>query len=740
MGKSTIKVLLIEDNADDAELLKRRLLKSSVAKYAVTAANTLCNGLDQIEKNKPDLVISDLGLPDSHGLDTVTRILCQAPDMPLVVLSGFDDEATAIKAVKAGAQDYLVKGQLESVYMERSLFYAIERSRLQREVEQHALEILNVQGNLLKILEKNADAILVIGEGKRIMFTNPAVESLMELSQKELINQPFDYPLDGGSSTEIEIKRQDKSRMIAEMRVVDITWEGKAAYLASLRNITERKQMEEALRDSEKNLRTYLESAPDGVYISDIFGTFIYGNKRAEEIIGYKKEELIGNNFLKLDILPEKYTPKVIELLALNTARKPTGPDEFELKRKDGNRIWVEINTTPISQKGEVQVIGFVRDISKRKKYENALRESEEKFSKAFRASPVSIVISTIDDGIMLDVNDTFLRLTGYPRKEVIGRKATEVNVWASLKQRSEMVETLSEKGAIRNKEYEFRMKSGEIHTWLFSAEIAAINNQPCILSVSTDITEHKKAEEKLHRLDQMKSEFLSNVSHELRTPLQSISGFTKLILAGQVPDQATQTEFLGIVDREALHLGNLINSLLDMSRLEAGRFQINKRLMPVKESFTDPMKSFQSLAKDKNITLKEEIPEQLPEMEVDGDRLRQVVINLLGNAIKFSDPGGCVTVRVVEQPGKLLFQVADRGIGISEEAKKHLFERFYRAEGEMVRGGTGLGLYISRQIIEAHGGRIWAESELGEGSTFSFTLPLNGKGGKNNGKENTGH
>ena len=126
--------------------------------------------------------------------------------------------------------------------------------------------------------------------------------------------------------------------------------------------------------------------------------------------------------------------------------------------------------------------------------------------------------------------------------------------------------------------------------------------------------------------------------------------------------------------------------------------------------------------------------------MEVDGERMRQVVINLLGNAIKFSDPGGSVTVKVEKQASDLLFQVSDHGIGIPEEAMKHLFERFYRAEGEMVRGGTGLGLYISKQIIEAHGGRIWAESKFGEGSTFSFTLPLNGKGGNGNGKENSGH
>jgi signal transduction histidine kinase len=126
--------------------------------------------------------------------------------------------------------------------------------------------------------------------------------------------------------------------------------------------------------------------------------------------------------------------------------------------------------------------------------------------------------------------------------------------------------------------------------------------------------------------------------------------------------------------------------------------------------------------------------------MEIDYERLRQVVINLVGNAIKFSEPGSSVAVNAEKQPHDLLFQVTDHGIGINEESQKHLFERFYRAEGETVRGGTGLGLYISKQIIDAHGGRIWAQSKFGEGSTFSFTLPLNGKGGNGNGQENTGN
>jgi len=1235
MENKKIKILLIEDNVDDTELIRRKLVKSANTRFQVTTARTLHDGLELVEKDMPDLIISDLGLPDSHGLDTVTKILLELPQIPLVVLSGFDDEAIAIKAVQSGSQDYLVKGRLENSQLERSIYYSIERAHLQAELEQTTQEILNIQANLHKILEKNADAIVVVSEDSRILFTNPAVESLLGRKQKELLNQPFDFPLDGGKTSEIEIKHQDNIIITAEMSVVEINWEGTPAYLASLRNITERKQMEEAIRNSEKNLRMYLEGAPDGVYISSLKGTFIYGNKKAEEITGYKREELIGKNFLKLNLLPSKYYLKVMRLLAANMANKPTGPDEFKLRKKNGDHIWVEINTTPIWQEGEVRVIGFVRNITKRKLSEKALRESEEKFSKAFLNSPEVIVISNIEDGTILEVNDTFLRLTGYAREEVIDKETVELGIWAMPEERADMVKTLKEKGTVSNLECRFRMKSGEIRIWLFFAEIIDIDNKPCILSVTTDITERKKmeetlrfsdtalrslhegvfaldnefnitrwnevceqlygikasdaigkqahdvihmveeyegqnqerinlliekgfnkeeqihrtprgdiwfdvhaqaieangkrygwvtlvsditerkkaeealcfsdaafksihesiiamdtyyvitqwnnkseeiygikasgalgkklldvieivedhpgdndrrlkkleangylreeqlhrtkhgdvwvdtsiqaiesdgertgwvvltsvitqrklaeealkrseekyrelistssdgiistdakmrviiwnraaekifgykekemlgqsilniipeknkktvvkeftqlskggtssttnkvmelvglkkdgsevplevsvstrkagdtyiatiitrdisirkeaeeklreseeryrdlfenasdliqscnaegkfiyvnrawrdalgysekealnlnfwdiihpdylahckqtlqkimsgetvknietafvakdgrliqvegnvnpvrqenkvvatraifrditvrkeAEEKLRKIDQMKSEFLSNVSHELRTPLQSISGFTKLIMNGQVPDPATQQEFFQIIDRETMHLGNLINGLLDMSRLEAGRFQIYKKLIPIHDTIIDSIKMFHSLAREKNITLTENIPPQIPDMEVDDERMRQVVINLLSNAIKFSDPGGSVAVKVEKQASDLLFQVSDHGTGIREESMKHLFERFYRAEGETVRGGTGLGLYISKQIVEAHGGHIWAESKFGEGSTFSFTLPLNDKGGNNHGKEDSSH
>ncbi len=371
-----IKVLLIEDNPDDAELIRRKLEKSANTGFSITSVTRLQEGLDHLARNKPDLILADLGLPDSHGLDTVTKILLNSPHIPLVVLSGFDDEAIAIKAVKSGAQDYLVKGQLEGIPIERSLSYAIERAQLQQELEQNTREIYKIQANLLKILEKNADAIIVVSEDRKILFANPAAEFILGHKQKELLNKPFDFPMDGGKASEIEINQPGKGKIIVEMNVVEIDWEGKPAYLASMRNIT------------------------------------------------------------------------------------------------------------------------------KRKKAEAALQESEEKFSKAFRHSPEAIVISSIEDGTISEANDTFLRLTGYTREEVIDKKSSELGTWAVPEERAGMVKTLREKGMVSNEEFHFRMKSGQIRTWLFSAETTNISNKTRMLSVTTDITERKKVEEELRFSD----------------------------------------------------------------------------------------------------------------------------------------------------------------------------------------------------------------------------------------------
>jgi PAS domain S-box-containing protein len=863
MEERSISVLLIEDNQDDTELVQRKLAKSVNGHFMVTPAKCLKDGLEKLSANSHDLILSDLGLPDSHGLDTVTQVLQMAPDIPLVVLSGYDDENVAIKAVQLGAQDYMVKGQMDGTQMERSLFYAIERSRLQRELEQHTEEISKIQANLLKILGKNADAIIVVSKDKQILFINPAAESLFRCNKKALLNTPFKYPVEGGKTSEIDIEHPDSDKTIAQMRVVDIDWEGTPAHLASLRDVTERKQAEDALRESEEKFSKAFRSSPDMIVISTVKdGTFIEVNDSFTETTGYTRKEAIGRRADELKIWVNKEDR--IRMIKLLKERGKVHQEEYQFRTKSGKtRTWLfsaeQINigneeciisiTIDITERKEteealrfsdaafksihesviatdthyvithwneiseqiygikasqaigkklqdmieivekypgeneerfnnldsngylheeqlhrtkygevwvdvsVQTIGgtdkrygwvvLATAITQRKLAEEALKRSEEKYRELINTS-IDGIISMDQDMRIIIWNQGAEKILGYKEEEILGKPVVTLT---SEKKRNRAAKVLArlleaKENGDSNRIIEERLlkKNGKIVPVEISLSKRKVEENYLITGIIRDITERKEAEEKLRQVDKMKSEFLSNVSHELRTPLQSIGGFAKLILEGKVPDVETQQEFLQIIDRESQQLGILINSLLDMSRLESGRFQINKRLLPLRETFIDSMRIFHSLARDKDVSLGEDIPETLPEIEVDAERLRQVIVNLMSNAIKFSDPGGSVTAKLETQNGELLFQVKDRGIGIDKKAIPHIFERFYRAEDKLARGGTGLGLFISKQIIEAHGGRIWAESKPGEGSTFSFTLPLNGKGGNGNGKKDTGN
>ncbi|OGO43916.1 MAG: hypothetical protein A2137_04450, partial [Chloroflexi bacterium RBG_16_58_8] len=369
-------------------------------------------------------------------------------------------------------------------------------------------------------------------------------------------------------------------------------------------------------------------------------------------------------------------------------------------------------------------------DITEHKKAEEAIKHAAQEWRTTFDS--IRDLIAVIDlDYRIVRLNRSFAGAFHAEPKELLGKSCHEIFHGTPTPCENCRLKTVQETGGTCKEEH-YEPKLGIYFETTFSPIFNDKGEVVSFVHISRDITERKVAEEKLRQLDTMKTEFLSNVSHELRTPLQSISGFTRLMLDGQVPDTETQQEFLQIVDRETLHLGNLINSLLDLSRLESGRFKINKRVMPVRQIIDDSINSFFTLARDKKIAFTEEIPPDLPEMDVDGERLRQVLINLIGNAIKFTDPGGRVDFRVIRENGNLLFKITDNGIGISGQDMQHLFERFYRARDEKARGGTGLGLFISKQIVEAHGGHIWAESQVGQGSVFSVTLPVNHEGETN--------
>jgi|GEM_PF-479144 len=619
-----------------------------------------------------------------------------------------------------------------------------------------------------ELINTSNDGITSADSNMKVILWNRGAEKMFGYTEKEMLGksslvifpEAYKEPMTQwyaklnttGTSNETENQyvevvgiRKDGTEVPVELSVSTRTVGDDYIVTAIIRDISIRKKAQEALKQSEEKYRELINTSPDGIISADSKMKIIIWNRSAEKIFGYSQEEMVGQSTLKM--FPAASQIGIANWYAEfdKTGVSPIENQVFEAigRKKDGSEFPIEVSISTRKSGDTLIATVIIRDISIRKKAQESLKQSEEKYRELINTSNDGIV-STDPQMRFILWNSGAEKLFGYTEEDMLGQSVMTIFSKTAQKDVARELVQIKKAGdsSFTNRVFETSVlkKDCSLVPVDISISTRKSGGKLIITAILRDITVRKEAEEKLKKIDQMKSEFLSNVSHELRTPLQSISGFTKLIMNGQVPDPATQQEFFQIIDRETMHLGNLINGLLDMSRLEAGRFQIFRKLVPIRDTFIDSFKMFQSLARDKNITLSEDIPPEIPDMEVDNERMRQVVVNLIGNAIKFSDPGSSINVKVEKRPGDLLFQVSDHGTGINEETMKHLFERFYRAEGETVRGGTGLGLYISKQIVDAHGGRIWAESKFGEGSTFSFTLPLNGKGGKENDKENPGH
>lgn len=272
----------------------------------------------------------------------------------------------------------------------------------------------------------------------------------------------------------------------------------KGQFATVFSDVTLRKTAEDEIRASEERLKLLFETAPDGNYILDVKGNFVEGNKQAERITGYDRNELIGKSFLKAGLLPKKHLITAAKIFAANLSGKPTGPDELELKRPDGTLVPVEISSRPIEIGGKKFIQGVARDITERKKVESALKESEEKFSKAFYTTPVLMAISTIDTGEFIEVNKAFLDILKYNKNDIEGRTSTDLDLFVDPEQRKKVITQMASKGSVTDVEIQIRGKNGRIFDMLFSASPITFNNKQHLLTIAEDMTERKQASEKI--------------------------------------------------------------------------------------------------------------------------------------------------------------------------------------------------------------------------------------------------
>lgn len=341
---------------------------------------------------------------------------------------------------------------------------------------------------------------------------------------------------------------------------------------------------------------------------------------------------------------------------------------------------------------------------------------AEEKFAKAFRSSPNPITITTLAENRFIDINRSFLEMSGYSQPEIIGELTANLNIWVNPQVYDSALKKNLKNGSLHNQECKLRTKQGEIKIVLLSIELIELNGVTCTLNIINDITERKRLED----------EFISLVSHELRTPMNSIIGALDLLNTqqlGTLTDKGKQIINIAINNTERLI--RLVNDILDLERIKSGKITMQPSKCNAAELIIQAAQTMQSMAYSAQIHLN--VKPASIEILADSDRILQALTNLLSNAIKFSQPGQTVELRSMVNSNYLQIEIQDQGRGIPPDKQQLIFERFQQVDASDSRskGGTGLGLPICRSIIEQHKGQIWVESILGKGSTFYIHLPI---------------
>jgi PAS domain S-box-containing protein len=359
--------------------------------------------------------------------------------------------------------------------------------------------------------------------------------------------------------------------------------------------------------------------------------------------------------------------------------------------------------------------VNVLREKAKRQKIEDALKESEQRFFRAFHASPVAQTIARLPEGRFVEVNESFLHMLEYSREEVFGHTSADLKIF-DPNDRARILGTLLQGGRVQNLELTVHTRSGKPITVLTSNETISLNGQDHSISTLLDITERKQAE-------QVKDEFIGLVSHEIRTPLTILMGAVGVAMSEGISSEDARSMLREAMDG-AESLNHIVNNLIELSRYQSDRLSLKKEPVDVAAIVANLIK------KDKipmsNYRLLMDIPEELPCVFADRVRLELILVNLLSNAVKYSAEGTEIKVSARPEGGYLTISVSDQGVGIPLEKQARLFQAFERLENtERPARGLGLGLLVCKRLVEAHGGKIWVQSEAGKGSTFGFTLPL---------------
>lgn len=472
--------------------------------------------------------------------------------------------------------------------------------------------------------------------------------------------------------------------------------------------------------DEDNPFMALLRKSRDGIVIVDEAGAILFVNPAAAEIFGRPEEELIDND-LGFPLIEGEKT-------------------EVEILNRSSGTRYVEMMTTETRWYDQHVSMAIFHDISRRVEAEEKQQVSEQKFTRIFQISPDPILLTSFEYGTVLDVNEAFLSFVGKSREECIGRTTPELEFWNTKQERKAFVREIEENGEVTGREIRITV-SGKYCYLLTSSALLEIAGERSLLTIMHDITEIREHQKELQeakveaeQANRAKSVFLANMSHEIRTPMNAIIGSSTLLLDS--PLQHDQQEYVRTVINSGNHLLTLINDILDFSKIEAGKLDINEDGFHLDLLSSEVIDLVLQQSSQKDLEIVYHMDPEIPRYLIgDSGRIRQILVNLVGNAVKFTPEGevrvhGYISERIpAADPERLRlrFDIEDTGIGIPKEKLNELFSPFTQADPAANRryGGTGLGLSIVKRLTEMMNGEIEMESSEGVGTRFSVTIEL---------------
>ncbi|NHJ24744.1 MAG: PAS domain S-box protein [Candidatus Lokiarchaeota archaeon] len=617
--------------------------------------------------------------------------------------------------------------------------------------------LLESEKNYRNIIENTKEAVVIIDLNGNLTYTSPQLSDILKGKKFSQTSRFFKdiHREDVGKVIKFFKKviiQKNVPEEILEFRILDnkgnYIWlsstpknyyndKGESiGFITTLREITDKIMAEKKLQESEERYRLITENSNDLIRVLDEDFRVEYLNRHTHsQILGYTEEDLIGEHDIILNH-PEDYP--LVRRRMLTLFKKKELVYESRMKHKNGNWIWFEVKAKMFKDdKGNQKYLFISRDITERKLAEKRIKESEQKFKNLYENSPNAIVVTDFY-GKILDQNSAVEKIFEYKLEETKGKYFGNFDIFSNeqillirkgIKEQIKGVKVPPIELCVKN-------KHGKEKWITHQTSVINLEDELIIETIIQDITERKKAEEiikdenrRLLELNTMKNELVSRVSHELKTPLNSIYGGAQILIELYKDKTCNEAqEFIEMIYKGGKRLKILVENLLDISRIDSGKLKLNLKRSDIVQIIKECVEEAKYLINQRNLNINLDLPFNLY-LEVDMIRIGQVITNLLSNAVKNTPNNGLINIKLTDMDNSILISIEDSGVGLTSNEMEKLFKKFGKIEryGQMMDvdiEGTGLGLYISKEIVDLHGGIIWVESEgQNKGAIFKVKL-----------------